>query len=94
MQCTHKLVCMLHSGGIGYATIQHLARHGAKVYMAARDQVKAERAIQRMQAEGLAPGNGQVLWLPLDFSDPFLVRSAAEKLLSKEDRLHVLSEVS
>lgn len=84
----------MDSGGIGYATIQHLARHGAKVYMAARDQAKAERAIQRMQDEGLAPGNGQVLWLSLDLGDPSLARIAAEELLSKEDRLHILSGFS
>ena len=29
------------SHGVGYATIKHLARHGAKVYMAARKYVNA-----------------------------------------------------
>ncbi|KAH9933902.1 NAD(P)-binding protein [Fomitopsis serialis] len=78
------------NGGIGYATIQHLARHGAKVYMAARSETKAQEAIERLHAEGLAPGNGQVLWLQLDLSDPVLAQKSARVLLAKEDRLDVL----
>ena len=83
--------CCMSSGGIGYATIQHLVRHGAKVYMAARDKVKADDAIRRLQDEGLAPGNGQVSWLSLDLGNPALARAAAKELLAKEDRLHILS---
>ncbi|KZT68900.1 NAD(P)-binding protein [Daedalea quercina L-15889] len=79
------------NGGIGYATIQHLARHGATVYMAARNEAKAQAAIKRLHEEGLAPGNGQVKSLRLDLSNPALARTAAEELLSEEDRLDVLS---
>lgn len=94
MDCTYIWSlhnCCMSSGGIGYATIQHLVRHGAKVYMAARDKAKADDAVRRLQDEGLAPGNGRVLWLSLDLGDPALARAAAEELLAKEDRLHVLS---
>jgi len=78
------------NGGIGCATIQHLARHGAKVYMAARNETKAQEAIERLHAEGLAPGNGQVLCLQLDLSNPTLAQKAARVLLAQEDRLDVL----
>ncbi|KAH9835137.1 NAD-P-binding protein [Rhodofomes roseus] len=78
------------NGGIGYATIQHLARHGAKVYMAARDEAKARASIDKLHDEGLAPGDGQIIWLRLDLNEPSVARAAAEELLSQEDRLDIL----
>ncbi|KAF9235463.1 NAD(P)-binding protein [Melanogaster broomeanus] len=76
--------------GIGYATIKHLARRGAKVYMAARNKSKAEEAIAKLKEEGLAPGNGEVIWLELDLSDPRNAKRTAEEFLSKEKRLDIL----
>ncbi|KAH9921374.1 hypothetical protein B0H21DRAFT_701637, partial [Amylocystis lapponica] len=78
------------SSGIGYATLQHLARHGAKVYMAARSEAKAQAALARLEAEGVAPGNGTVRWLPLDLCDPRNAQKAAEEFMAKEKRLDVL----
>ncbi|KAF9235465.1 NAD(P)-binding protein [Melanogaster broomeanus] len=63
---------------------KHLARQGAKVYMAARNKSKAEEAIAKLKEEGLAPGNGEVIWLELDLSDPRNAKRAAEEFLSKE----------
>ena len=79
------------SAGVGFATIQHLARHGAKVYMAARNEQKAKAAIERLHADGLGPGNGEVIWLQLDLSNPRDVKKAAEEFLQKEQRLDILS---
>uniref|UniRef100_A0A0W0GAI6 NAD(P)-binding protein n=1 Tax=Moniliophthora roreri TaxID=221103 RepID=A0A0W0GAI6_MONRR len=76
--------------GIGYATIQHLARAGARVYMAARDEKKAKTAIETLQRQGLSPGNGEIHWLKLDLSDPRATKAAAEEFISKEKRLDVL----
>ncbi|KAL4242751.1 NAD(P)-binding domain superfamily protein [Abortiporus biennis] len=76
--------------GIGYATIQHLARHGAKVYMAARSEEKAKAAIEKLNKEGLGPGNGEIVWLELDLSDPRKAKKAAETFLEKEKRLDCL----
>ena len=78
------------SSGIGLVAIQQLARHGAKVYMGARNEEKAQAAIEKLHAEGLGPGNGQVLWLKLDLSDPREVVKAAQELMQKEERLDVL----
>lgn len=83
-------VFFLRSSGVGFATILHLARHGAKVYMAARNEQRAAAAIERLRAAGLGPGNGEVIWLSLDYSDPRLAKAAAEELMVKEDRLDVI----
>ena len=68
------------SGGVGYATVKHLARVGAKVYLAARNEAKANDAIARLTAEGLGPGNGSVVWLKLDLSDPRDAKKATENI--------------
>ncbi|KZT13260.1 NAD-P-binding protein [Laetiporus sulphureus 93-53] len=78
------------NAGIGYATTQHLARHGAKVYMAARNEERARKAIDRLHAAGLGPGNGEVIWLPLDYANPRLAKNAAEAFLDKEERLDAI----
>ncbi|PCH39170.1 NAD(P)-binding protein [Wolfiporia cocos MD-104 SS10] len=78
------------NAGVGYAVIQHLARRGAKVYMAARSQERAVAAIDRLRSSGLGPGNGDIHWLPLDYSDPRLAKQAAEVLMEKEARLDIV----
>lgn len=74
--------------GIGYETVKQLARRGAKVYLGARDESKATGAIAKLQAEGL--GQGQVVWLKVDFSDPRLAKRAAEEFIDCESRLDIL----
>ncbi|RPD65672.1 NAD-P-binding protein [Lentinus tigrinus ALCF2SS1-7] len=78
------------NSGIGFATVQHLARKGAKVYLTARNEERAKAALERLNAEGLAPGNGTVVWLELDLSDPRKAKKSAESFLEKETRLDVL----
>ncbi|KAG2034783.1 hypothetical protein BDR03DRAFT_964012 [Suillus americanus] len=80
------------NAGIGYSTVKHLARRGAKVYMAARNQIKAEEAIAQLKADGLGPGNGDVIWLELDLKDPRNAKKAAERFMKLEKRLDVLSQ--
>ncbi|KAF7977340.1 hypothetical protein HWV62_4129 [Athelia sp. TMB] len=45
--------------GIGYYTVQRLAKHGAKVYMGARNEEKAKAAIEKLRAEGLGDKAGE-----------------------------------
>jgi NAD(P)-dependent dehydrogenase (short-subunit alcohol dehydrogenase family) len=59
--------------------------------MAARNQSKAEAAIAQLKAEGLGPGNGEVIWLELDLTDPQNAKKAAEEFIKREKRLDVLS---
>lgn len=82
-----------HSAGIGFATVQHLARAGAKVYLAARNESRATGAIARLEHEGLQPGDGEVIWLKLDLSDPRDAKKVAEEFLKREKRLDILGEL-
>ncbi|KAI0730003.1 NAD-P-binding protein [Fomitopsis betulina] len=58
--------------------------------MGARNEQKAKAAIEKIQKAGLEPGNGEVVWLPLDYSDPRDAKKAAEGFLEKEERLDIL----
>ena len=60
------------------------------MYISARSEQRAKAAIERMRAEGLQPGNGEVLWFQLDLSDPRKAKESAEEFLKREDRLDVL----
>lgn len=73
--------------------VQKFARRGAKVYLAARNKDRALEAISRLQAEGLAPGNGEVRWLQLDLALPPDVQKSAETFLKGEKRLDILGEL-
>ncbi|KAF9486213.1 NAD(P)-binding protein [Pholiota conissans] len=75
--------------GIGYHTVKFLARKGAKVYLGARNEVKAREAIAQLEQEGL--GSGQVVWLQVNLADPQWAQMAAEDFLEKEKRLDILS---
>ena len=81
---------MEYSTGIGFVTAQQLARKGAKVYLAARDEGRATEALARLESEGLGPGNGTVQWLKLDLSDPKTAQEAAKEFIGKETRLDIL----
>ncbi|KAF8638058.1 hypothetical protein AX16_010690 [Volvariella volvacea WC 439] len=74
--------------GIGYETVKALAKRGAKVYMAARNESKALGAITALEHEGVPLGS--VVWLKLDLNDLPGVKKAAEEILRKEKRLDIL----
>lgn len=61
--------------------------------MAARNEDRAKAAIERLHAAGLGhEGKGQVIWLPLDYSDASMAKQAAEAFMAKEERLDVVGE--
>ncbi|KAF7359881.1 NAD-binding protein [Mycena venus] len=86
----HGKVVLVTGGntGIGYATIQMIARRGAKVYMGARNGARAAEAIERLKTENI--GDGSVHWLELDLSSPLFASRAAMELAQKEQRLDIL----
>ena len=79
-----------NSSGIGYATTEKLARHGAKVYVAARSEAKAHAAIEKIHANNRNVEAGKLVFLALDLADLDSVAKATEIFLKQEDRLDVL----
>ncbi|KAF4586967.1 hypothetical protein EYR40_010985 [Pleurotus pulmonarius] len=78
------------SSGIGFATLQHLSRMGAKVYMAVPDEQQTKAALERVEKEGREPGLGEVIWHELDLKDPRTAKASAERFLEREARLDLL----
>ncbi|KIK10033.1 hypothetical protein K443DRAFT_670671 [Laccaria amethystina LaAM-08-1] len=79
------------SSGIGFASLQHLLRLGAKVYMAAPDEDRTKEALERVEKEGRElPGFGEVVWHELDLKDPRTAKTSAQKFMEKESKLDIL----
>ncbi|KAK7025255.1 hypothetical protein R3P38DRAFT_3269965 [Favolaschia claudopus] len=81
-------VCIVTGGnsGVGKETIRVLLNHNAKVYMASRNQSKAEEAIKELEEQT----GKQALFLKLDLGDLKTVKASAAEFLSKESELHIL----
>jgi NAD(P)-dependent dehydrogenase (short-subunit alcohol dehydrogenase family) len=73
--------------GIGFATCVELLRKGAKVYLAARSETRAKKAIGTLQKE--IPG-ALVVWLPLDLMSLKSVMNAVNEFKKGEQRLDIL----
>ncbi|PHH61186.1 hypothetical protein CDD81_709 [Ophiocordyceps australis] len=75
--------------GLGKELAQMLYSRNAKVYIAARSEDKAARAIEDMKSA--APtSTGSLVFIHLDLSDLHKVRSAAQHFLAQESKLNVL----
>jgi NAD(P)-dependent dehydrogenase (short-subunit alcohol dehydrogenase family) len=85
---------VLNSAGIGYAVTAELARHGAKVYLAARNESKAKAAIEKLRAENPKISKHNLVWLPLDLANLDDVEQATRTFLGKDDRLDILGALS
>lgn len=75
------------NAGLGYETALALARRGARVVLACRDEERARAARDRIVA---ATGNPEVLVRRLDLASLASVRQFAAELAAAEPRLHVL----
>ena len=73
--------------GIGRATAEKLAAHGAHVVLACRDDAKAQRAAKEIME---TTGNHNVDTLPIDLSSLASVKAASEEFLAEHPKLDVL----
>lgn len=74
---------------MGEQLAQILYQHNAKVYIAARSETKAAKAIEQMKSQ-FPESTGQLVFLHLDLDDLTTIKSSAEDFLSKEKRVDVL----
>ena len=77
------------ASGIGLELVKILYAHNAKVYIAARSEQKASRAITSVE-NSFPKSKGELVFIHLDLNDLALVKESAESFLSKESRLDVL----
>jgi retinol dehydrogenase-12 len=75
--------------GIGKEVAQILFSKNAKVYIAARSQEKAEKAIEVIKKSS-PNSTGELVFLRLDLANLASIRASAEEFLSKETKLDVL----
>lgn len=73
--------------GVGFHTVDELAKHGARVYLGARSPGKAEAAINQIRAE---TPTADVHFLQMDLMDLQSVVAAAKQFKEKETKLNGL----
>ncbi|KAH8814642.1 hypothetical protein DL96DRAFT_419356 [Flagelloscypha sp. PMI_526] len=73
--------------GIGYCTAKALLEHNAKVYLAARSEVKAMAAIEKLKSE---TGGKEAIFLQLDLGDLVGIKRSAQEFTRNESQLHIL----
>lgn len=71
--------------GIGRVTAREIARRGARVFVATRDEARTRGVLDDIRAAG-----GEGSWLPLDLGDLGSVRRCAETFLDLGQPLHLL----
>lgn len=77
--------------GLGYVTTRHLARHGAKVYLACRSEDRTLAAIAKLEEEvPEIKGKERLRFIQVDMGNMQSVKRAAEEFIQKEKRLDVL----
>ncbi|KAK7417466.1 short-chain alcohol dehydrogenase [Neonectria punicea] len=77
------------SGGVGKELAQMLYSKNARVYVAARSEEKAAKAIDAIKAA--APSStGELTFLHLDLADLTTISASAKQFLDRESKLHVL----
>jgi retinol dehydrogenase-12 len=74
------------NSGIGFEIAKALLEHNAKVYLASRNAVRVQEAVERLEAE---TGNRAVP-LIVELTKMASVKAAAEEFLAQEKALHML----
>ncbi|KAG9030989.1 hypothetical protein FRB95_003269 [Tulasnella sp. JGI-2019a] len=71
-------------------TVKHLALNGATVYLAARNEQRANDAITQLREQGAFSKGGTVEFVQVDLSCLKDVKKAAEALAEKAPKIHIL----
>ncbi|KAK6583361.1 hypothetical protein PZA11_004437 [Diplocarpon coronariae] len=77
------------SSGLGKDLAEILYAHNAKIYVAARSEDKARRAIDEITSK-YPDSKGGLGYLHLDLNDLTTIKASAEAFLAQEGSLHVL----
>ncbi|KAK0538359.1 hypothetical protein OC842_001335 [Tilletia horrida] len=77
-------------GGIGAETARQLAIHGAKVYLASRNEQKNQKTVEEITQSSPVGKTLLLETLKLDLSDLAAVRKAADEFKTREERLDIL----
>lgn len=78
------------SGGVGKELTRILYNKGGRVYVAARSEEKATKAIDDIRKTVSSSNNGELIFLPLDLADLTTIKASAHNFLRREEKLHVL----
>lgn len=77
------------TAGVGKELARILYLKNAKVYMAARTESKANKAIEEI-SKAAPTSKGSLIFLPLDLADLSTIKASVERFLATESKLHVL----
>lgn len=87
MNQNHVVIITGANSGMGKATSTELAKTGAHVIMACRDQTRGEEALKEVRMQS---GNNQVVLMICDLASLSSIRKFCEKFKSNYNRLDVL----
>lgn len=76
------------NSGIGFQSIRYLAKNGARVYLAARNEERAQEAIRKLGTQGIP--DGRVTFIKLDLDSIKGSKEAGEAFAKQERRLDIL----
>lgn len=76
--------------GCGFELSKILYQRNGTVYVAGRTQSKADAAISKIKSQ-ITKSEGKLEFLSVDLADLTSIKPAVEEFLSKEERLHVLT---
>ena len=77
----------LGNNGLGFASVNQLAKHNAHVFLGARTPAKAEAAIAEIKKN--VP-DARITFLELDLASLESVKKAADAFIASSDELHIL----
>lgn len=88
-----QVIIWLCRSGIGFQTAETLVQLGATVYLAARNEKKAQDCIKKIEDKLGESAKGKAIFHHLDLADPKDAKESAENFMQRVQRLDILSEL-